>query len=67
MNSLKPCPFCFGRAVILPVPELEGEAVRAQCLSCGAHTQTVSFVTAGDMKNAYKTVLTLWNEGVIEL
>lgn len=66
MITLKLCPRCGGKAVILPRPEPDTDGVRAQCLSCGAHTQTVSFVTAGDMKNAYKTVLTLWNEGVIE-
>lgn len=66
MSNLKPCPFCFGRAVILPVPELKGEAVRAQCLSCRAHTKTIDAQRAGDLRSAFKIALLLWNERKIE-
>ena len=66
MISLKPCPFCLGRAVILPVPVPEGEAVKGQCLSCDSHTKTIDAQRAGDLRSAIKIAALLWNEGKIQ-
>ena len=67
-HTIKLCPYCLGRAIILPRPKdtLSGDGVRAQCLSCRAHTVTVDAQNAGSMKAAFYKALILWNEGRIK-
>lgn len=64
------CPKCNSfRVVILPIPEneLNKNSVRAQCLSCGSHTDTVDSLSAGSLRAAYITALTLWNERKVSI